>query len=327
MRIFFGVFMVAVLASAARAATYNVSEKSIAQLDADLVSGRTTSVDLVRAYLARIRTIDRGGATLNGVIAINPDALRDARAADLARKEGGAQGPLYGIPLLVKENIETWDAMPTTAGSLGLKNNITHRDAPTIKQSGAVVVPVKFAPPDPKAAGDAELLELETELKVDLDGYLATTPLSVATRSLGEVIAFNRASARETALFGQNIFESAEKTNGLADPAYVKARAFLVKVARTDGLDKIFRDNRLDALVSPTDEPAWRIDLAKGDNDASNTSFLPAVAGYPHPTVPMGYLHELPVGISFIGPAWSEARLLAFGAAFERASHARARLI
>jgi amidase len=114
---------------------------------------------------------------------------------------------------------------------------------------------------------------------------------------------------------------TAQKTKGLSDPGYLKARALLVQVAQ--GFDRLFVDNRLDALIAPTDDPAWRIDLVKGDNDSSNTSFLPAIAGYPHLTVPMGFVHELPVGISFMGRPWSEAKLLGIGAAFEHATQAR----
>jgi amidase len=192
-----------------------------------------------------------------------------------------------------------------------------------MKKAGAVIVPVKFTPPDPKSAGDAELLELETELKLDLNAYLATTPTAVKTRTLTDVIAFNDSTPRETTLFGQDIFLAAQKTKGLSDRAYLKARALLLRISRADGLDRILGNYKLDALVMPTDEPAWRVDVIKGDNDSSNTSFLPAVAGYPHLTVPMGYIRELPVGISFIGRAWSEARLLMLGAAFEAATHAR----
>src|SRR5207248_8461200 len=107
------------------------------------------------------------------------------------------------------------------------------------KQAGAVIVPVKFTPPDPKSAGDAELLELETELKVDLNAYLAATPGAVRTRTLADVIAFDESNAHETALFRQDIFLAAQKTKGLSDPAYLKARAQLMKIAHTDGLDKI----------------------------------------------------------------------------------------
>ena len=507
-RTFWAVLLTAELTSGSCAARYDVTEKNIAQLQSDLSAGRTTSAEIVSAYLARIEAVDRHGPTLRSVISLNPNATNDARAADQARKAGHARGALFGVPVLVKDNIETADPVPTTAGSLALAGNLTHRDAPAIaglrragaiilgktnlsewanirsahsisgwsaigglvknpyvldrdacgsssgsgaavaaslaagvvgtetdgslvcpgslngivslkptvglvsrthvipishsqdtpgpmgrsvadvaallaamagsdaadgathdanlhrtdylaaiahatlngsrigvahsdstpatdedrlfdhaiaamKKAGAILVPIKFTPPDPKSSGDAELLELETELKADLNAYLATTPPAVRTRTLAEVIAFDNAHPRETALFGQDIFLAAEKTKGLSDPAYLKARALLLRISRADGLDHILGSYKIDALVMPTDEPAWRVDVIKGDNDSSNTSFLPAVAGYPHLTVPMGYIRDLPVGISFIGRAWSEAKLLVLGAAFESLTHAR----
>jgi amidase len=124
------------------------------------------------------------------------------------------------------------------------------------------------------------------------------------------------------ALFGQDLFEAAEATHGLSDPAYLKALDALRQSSR-GVLDKLFAGHRLDALIRATDDPAFRIDVAKGDNDSSNSPYLPATAGYPHLTVPMGFVHELPVGLSFIGPAWSDAKLLALGSAFEQATRAR----
>jgi len=114
----------------------------------------------------------------------------------------------------------------------------------------------------------------------------------------------------------------ANEKAGLDDPAYLQAREELVSSTRAL-LDKTLKDNRLDALIRPTEDMVFRLDVVKGDNDGPGASFLPAVSGYPHLTVPMGYVQDLPVGLSFIGPAWSEARLLAMGAAFERAAAAR----
>ena len=105
---------------AAAAEPYDVAEKSIATLQADLSARRVTSAELVRAYVARIDRIDRSGPSLHSVIALNPDALNDARALDTERKEKGARGPLHGIPILVKDNIETADPIATTAGSLAV---------------------------------------------------------------------------------------------------------------------------------------------------------------------------------------------------------------
>jgi len=124
------------------------------------------------------------------------------------------------------------------------------------------------------------------------------------------------------AIFDQDYFEMANEKGGLDDPAYIQAREELVTSTRAL-LDKTMRENRLDALIRPTEDMVFRLDVVKGDNDGPGASFLPAVSGYPHLTVPMGYAHDLPVGLSFIGPAWSEARLLALGANFEHAAAAR----
>ena len=127
----------------ARAATIPVEERSIDDLAAAMRSGRATSVDLIRAYLARIDAMNRKGPTLRAVIALNPDALAQARALDAERKAGHLRGPLHGVPILVKDNVETADAMPTTAGSLALAGNVTRRDAPVVarlRAAGAVIL-------------------------------------------------------------------------------------------------------------------------------------------------------------------------------------------
>jgi len=123
--------MVTTMGSAS-AAQYDVAEKDIATLQADMSAGRVTSEEIVRAYLARIDRLDRNGPRLQSVIAVNPNALANARALDAERKAKGARGPLHGIPILVKDNIETADPIPTTAGSLALADNTTHRDAPAV---------------------------------------------------------------------------------------------------------------------------------------------------------------------------------------------------
>jgi amidase len=481
-----------------------ITGRSLADLQNDLAAGRVSSENLVIAYEARIAALDSAGPKLQSIIALNPNALDEARALDRERKAHGARGPLHGLPLLIKDNIETDDPIPTTAGSLALKNNITHRDAPVIarlRAAGAIIlgktnlsewanirgnrsvsgwsgvggltrnpfspdrstsgsssgsgaaiaaqfaaaalgtetdgsvvcpasvnglvglkptvglvsrthiVPISHSqdtpgpmthtvrdagllltamagtdPADPatkdagkhatdytagldkralqgkrigvmrfdagfhpetdavfahaleilkragatlveiqtlpgaEAIGDAERKVLLTELKSDLNAYLATTPASVTTRTLADVITFNVTHAdRELGLFGQELFVRAEATNGTADPAYLAARALSLKLAGAEGIDKMLADTKVDALVAPTAGPAWVIDTVNGDNSAGQTSTLPAVAGYPHLTVPMGSVFGLPVGLSFIGPAWSEARLLAYGYAFEQA--------
>jgi amidase len=485
-----------------------VVERSIPELQADMAAGKVTSEALVRAYEARIEAIDRTGPTLRSVIVINPLALDDARRLDAERRAGHVRGPLHGVPVLVKDNIETDDGTPTTVGSLALRDNVTLRDAPVVarlKAAGAVilgktnlsewanirssrsisgwsavgglvknpyaldrstcgsssgtgaaiaaslaaagvgtetdgsvvcpssltglvglkptvglvsrthVVPISSSqdtpgpmarsvldaailltamaggdhPADPATAsaddhrcdylaalagaslkgrrlgvlgyaadvspalkavfasavalmkaegavivvlddykppkeiGEQERAVLLSELKADLNSYLATTPPAVKTRTLADLIAFNQAEPRELSLFGQELFEQAEATMGLGDAAYLEARAACLNAAGQEGIDKLVAEHRLDALIAPSYGPAWRIDVVTGDHGEGRASSLPAISGYPHLTVPMGQIRGLPVGLSFIGPAWSEARLLALGHAFERKAQAR----
>ena len=474
-----------------------------AQLDA-LAAGRVTSEGLVNAYLARIGEIDRAGPTLQAVLAVNPKAVEQARQRDVDRRDAGAKGPLLGIPILLKDNIESADPMPTTAGSLALIDNVSGRDATLagkLRAAGAVIlgktnlsewanmrgsrsvsgwsgvggltrnpwspdrsacgsssgsgaalaaglaagaigtetdgsvtcpasvngvvgfkptlglvsrhniVPLAHSqdtagpmarsvrdvalllgviagsdPADPAtkdadshsadylagmkadalrgrrigvmrfeagfhpetdtvfahaldvlrqagatlveidklpgsdAIGDAELVVLLTELKADLNSYLLGVPQSVNTRTLADLIAFNQAHAgRELGLFGQELFEKAQATSGLSNPAYLAARATSLRLAGAEGIDRMLADHRLDALVAPTTGPAWTIDTIDGDHSSGQTSTLPAVAGYPHLSLPMGLVSGLPVGLSIIGPAWSDARVLSYGYAFEQA--------
>jgi amidase len=155
--------------------------------------------------------------------------------------------------------------------------------------------------------------------------YLATTPPTVKTRTLADVITFDTAQAdRELGLFGQETFVKADATKGLDDPAYLAARATSLRIAGRDGIDAMLAANHLDALVSPTMPPAWKIDAANGDQiGGAGAGSLAAVAGYPHLTVPMGTVMGLPVGLSIIGPAWSEARLLGYGYAYEQLAKAK----
>ena len=492
-------------AAPATAKTVVVEERSIDQLQALMTGGKASSADLVRAYLKRIAAMDRKGPSLRSVIAINPDALAQAKALDSERKAGRVRGPLHGIPILIKDNVETADAMPTTAGSLALANNLTRRDAPVVaelRRAGAVilgktnlsewanirstrsmsgwsavgglvrnpyaldrtacgsssgsgaavaasfaggavgtetdgsvvcpssinglvglkptvglvsrthVVPISHSQdtpgpmarsvrdvaamfsamvavdpadsatagaaayrkdyaaglsasalsglrvavlrpemtPDLKASferaldvllaagatlvdveapkaegtGAAELFVLQTELKADLDAYLATTPPTVTTRSLDQVIAFNLATPAETAFFGQETFEAAAKTKGLRDPAYLAARAKSLRQAGADGIDALLVKARATVLVTPTYGPAWLTDPVYGDQyGGPSSSELPAIAGYPNLTVPMGLVRGLPAGLSFIATRYGEATVLGAGYAYEQRAHAR----
>jgi amidase len=188
-----------------------------------------------------------------------------------------------------------------------------------LRERGATLVEIKKF--DDSGIGNNELTVLLTELKADLGTYLKGSPAPIPVRSLADVIAFDKAHARqEMALFDQGTFEQAQKAKGLDDPAYKKARAASFNAAGPNGIDRLLKQYRLVALVGPTMPPAWLIDAVNGDQSAGGgAGSLAAVAGYPHLTVPMGLVRGLPVGLSFIGPKWSEARLLSLGYAYEQA--------
>lgn len=195
----------------------------------------------------------------------------------------------------------------------------------TLGRSGAVLVEIPEFPRRSEI-GPLETLILHTELKADLAAYLSTTdPARVSSRSLADVIAFNKIhAAEEMALFGQDTFEKADRTAGLTDPAYLEARALAHRLAGPDGIDALLVANHVTALVAPTLGPPGFIDpVLKDRYVGGGAGSLAAVAGYPHLTVPMGQVDGLPVGLSFIGPAWSESTLLGYGYAYEQASHAR----
>ena len=489
----------------AAAADVKVEEASIDQLQALMRQGQTSSVALTRAYLARIAAMDRKGPTLRSVITLNPDALAQAKALDAERKAGRVRGPLHGVPILIKDNIETADRMPTTAGSLALKDNVTGRDAPVVaelRRAGAVilgktnlsewanirsthamsgwsaigglvknpyaldrtacgsssgsgaavaasfaaaavgtetdgsvvcpsslngivglkpsigmvsrtrVVPishsqdtpgpmgrsvrdvatlfsamvaadpedavtkgavtrdyaaglsvsalsgmtvgvirpegmaadlaaaydralgvlraagarlVEVTPPKLDGIGDAEFTVLKTELRADLNAYLATTPAAVTARTLDQLIAFDRDhAATEMPFFQQEIFDMAAQTKGLDDPDYKAARAKSLRLAGAGGIDAMLKAAGATVLVEPTYAGAWLSDPVYGDQyNGPSASELPAIAGYPHLTVPMGLVKGLPVGLSFIATRGEDARVLGAGYAYEQRAKAR----
>ena len=491
-------------------ATFELDEMSVMQLQDAMTSGRYTSRRLVELYTARIAAIDRQGPALQSVIELNPDALTIADALDLERRSGRVRGPLHGIPVLIKDNIDTADRMMTTAGSLALAGASAPRDAfvaARLRAAGAVIlgktnlsewanfrstkstsgwsarggqvknpyaldrnpcgsssgtgaavaanlaalgvgtetdgsivcpsganalvgikptiglvsrsgiVPISHtqdtAGPMTRTVADAALLlgaltgvdaadqatsasrgrsstdyrsalkadglkgarigvarkryfgyspatdklidaaiadlraqgaiivdpadiptaarlddcEFEVllyEFKADLNAYLAARGTTAQVHSLDDVIAFNKKEEqRELAYFGQEIMLSAQKKGPLTAPAYRKALTTCRARARTLGIDAVMKRLRLDAIVAPTGSPAWPTDLVNGDHFLGASSTPAAVAGYPSVTVPAGFVHGLPVGLSFIGRAWTEARLIQYAYAYEQATHHR----
>ena len=486
--------------------TVNVEEQDLSRLSASIANGTVTSEEITAAYLQRIARFDDANNQINAVIAVMPDAIDQARFMDAERKAGRYRGPMHGIPVLLKDNIEAAGPVATTAGSLALKDNVTNRDAPlvarlraagaiilgktnlsewanirsnnstsgwsavggltknpyaldrnscgsssgsgaaiaasfaaaavgtetdgsivcpsginglvgfkptvglvsrrfvvpishsqdtpgpmtrsvkdaaimltamagtdpedpatadadtwrgnyaagldvgalkgmrigfiraadvsapqfdaalaTLREGGAELVPVDFKLVDEKKLGDAEFTVLKAELKADLALYLQGLPTGlVPHKTLADVIAFNKANAAtELQYFNQDIFEAADKEPGLDDPAYIKARATSLQLA-SDGLNRLFVNNKLDVIIAQTNGRAWLSTLGKGDAfSGPSISTLPAVAGTPHLTVPMGLDAGLPVGLSFIGAKWHDYAVLKAGYAYEQLSKAR----
>jgi amidase len=490
-------------------ADFELQEVTMLQLQEYLQTGKYTSEKLVELYLDRIRDLDQHGPSLNSIIEINPDAHEIARQLDQERKSGKIRGPLHGIPVLVKDNIETADKMQTTAGSLALSGHMAKQDAFIINRlrvAGAVllgktnlsewanfrssrsssgwsarggqtrnpyvtdrspcgsssgsgvavsanlcaaaigtetdgsivcpssangivglkptlgllsrsgIIPIahsqdtagpmtrnvtdsaimlgllagfdpvdtatrdsreriqpdytKFLDPgglknarigvarnffgfheavdrlmedaietmrkmgaeivDPAiigTTGEMEQIEFDVllyEFKADLNRYLSALPGDLKVRSLKDLITFNEDNRdKEMPWFGQEIFMGAEEKGPLTEERYTGALANLKRLAGKDGIDTTLQQNRLDAIIAPTGGPAWTIDWVNGDHFSGGSSSPAACAGYPAITVPAGFVHGLPVGITFMGGAWSEPMLIRLAFAFEQATKHR----
>ena len=262
------------------------------------------------------RTVADAAALLGVLAGADPRDLATARAAGRAHAD----------------YTQFLDAAALRGARLGVARNYgdynTHVDrlldeaVAAMKSLGATVVDAPLA--SKGKYEDAEFEVLLYEFKAGLNAYLATLPPSVAHRTLADLIEFNEQHAeREMPWFGQEIFVMAQKKGPLTAPAYRAALAKCREQSRARGIDLAMRTHRLDALVAPTGNPAWPTDLVNGDHFTGGVSTPAAVAGYPHVTVPMGYVAGLPVGVSFFGGAWSEPRLLALAYAYEQATKHR----
>jgi amidase len=254
------------------------------------------------------RTVAQAAELLSAIAGSDPQD-RATREADARRADyvaGLSPDALRGKRIAV---------LRFTVGSGG--NPAFEQGLAALRTAGATLVEVKEFKPAGNF-GDDEYQVLLSEFKAGLNAYLAGSPAQLPARTLAELIAFNKANAAtEMPLFGQEIFEEAEKTKGLVDPVYRKARANSLRIASTD-LDRLLKG--VDAIVFPTAPAAPKSDAVHGDvwpGGGGNVGSMAAVAGYPHLTVPAGMVRGLPVGLSFVGPKWSEGRLLSFGHAFE----------
>jgi amidase len=258
------------------------------------------------------RTVEDAAIVLGVIAGTDPldaaTAEADGRKVDYraALDAGSLRGARIGVMrfLLPSYSEETRAEFERTLGVL--------------EAAGAVLVDIPEGP-DMATIGRLEFTVLMVELKHDLNLYLASTdPAQVKTRTLADVIAFNAAEPRETVLFGQDLFERAEATKGLDDPEYVAARADSLRMAGPEGIDRMMAEHQVIALIAPTTSRAWTNDPEDDDRMQGSASRLAAVAGYPHLTVPMGLDRGMPVGLSFIGGKWEDARILSLGHAYER---------
>jgi amidase len=192
-----------------------------------------------------------------------------------------------------------------------------------IKKRGAIVIDPADIPTQGKF-DDSELEVLLYEFKADLNSYLTSLGPRAPVKSLKEIIDFNEQYRdREMPYFGQDLFIKAQAKGPLTDKAYRDALVKNHRLSRKEGIDAVMDRNKLDALIAPTGGPAWPTDWLNGDHFTGGYSTASAVAGYPHITVPAGYVFGLPVGISFFGRPWSEPTLIKFAYAFEQATRAR----
>lgn len=484
-----------------------LEEMTINELHYGYLEGKYSVSEVVSGYLERISAIDKNGPSLNSVIMINPDAMRIAEELDRELEEGRTRGPLHGIPVIIKDNIDTGDRMPTTAGSNALKDSYAAKDSYIVmklREAGAVIVakanlsewanframtsssgwsavggqtrnpyvldrnpcgsssgsgvavsanlcmvaigtetdgsivcpsnnngivgikptvgllsrsgiiPISFTQdtPGPMARtvedavvslgtmtgvdtndiktlasegkyytdytpflktdglrgkrigvlknsggfsdkvdtllskavsemkslgafvmevqdpprreyGDAEYQVLLYEFRYGLNKYLANLGDDSPVKNLKDLINFNIHDSVELRYFDQKIFTEAEEKGDLNSVEYLDALEKMQAATRKEGIDKLLKSNNLDALVAPTGSPAWKTDLILGDHYIGGNSSLPAAAGYPNITVPMGFVDDLPVGISFFGTAWSEPVLIEIAYSYEQSTKHR----
>jgi amidase len=201
---------------------------------------------------------------------------------------------------------------------------VFERTVEILRAQGAVIVDPADIPAQSKLLDSDEQTVLLYEFKDGLNRYLGGRS-AAAPRTLADLIVFNNDEhEREMPLFGQELFLQSQAKGTLSEPEYMEAHERAKRSAGPAGIDAALEKNHLDALIAPTMGAAWTTDWVNGDHFVGGgMSTAPAVAGYPHVTVPMGLVHGLPVGLSFVSTAWSEAKLIAYAYAFEQASHAR----
>lgn len=203
-----------------------------------------------------------------------------------------------------------------------LLNELMENQLNVLRQGGAILVDVEFTTLDAMSTAENEVLLYE--FKTDMNKYLSQRGGSI--KNLADLIAFNEANSEsEMPYFAQELFEQAQSKGDLTDSSYLAVLNISKKASQSEGIDKVMLANNLDAIVSPSNEVPWLIDLVNGDNTESyiSSSSLAAVSGYPSITVPAGFITELPIGLLFFGSAFSEGVLIEIAYAYEQITQAR----
>ncbi len=263
------------------------------------------------------RTVADAAALLNALVGIDPRDVSTKTSAGHTQTDytkfldpAGLKGARLGV-------------MRKSFGFNERVDKLMEWAIETLKKRGAIIVDPANIP----TAGKFDASELEVllyEFKADLNAYLKTLGDQARVKTIDDIIKFNEANKdRELQLFGQDIMVKAAAKGDLNSPAYRSALQRNHLLTRAQGIDAVMNQHRLDALVAPTGGPAWTVDYANGDHFTGGFSSASAIAGYPHITVPAGFVFGLPVGISFAGRAWSEAKLIKFAFAFEQATKQR----
>ncbi|MFN3792975.1 amidase [Massilia sp.] len=207
-------------------------------------------------------------------------------------------------------------------GSNDAVDAIIEKELAVLAAQGATLVDVKL--PNADKYNESELQVLLYEFAPGLEAWLKNYAPHAPVKNMADVIAFNeKHAAREMPYFKQEHLVAAQAKPGLDAREYREALANDLRYSRDEGIDQVMREHKLDALVAPTGGPAWLTDYVNGDHYGGSFSSPAAVAGYPHITVPAGFTRGLPVGISFVGGAWSEAALIGMAYAYEQASKRR----
>lgn len=224
-------------------------------------------------------------------------------------KKDGLQGKRIG---LIKKSMGYSDKVDT----------LMNKAVAYLKAKGSEVIDIEF--PKAESYEAAEFVVLLYEFKNGLNEYLAGLGSNSPVRNLKELMEFNKSDSVELKYFNQNIFEQAEKKGDLNSTEYKKALATMLKATREDGIDKVMNLYKLDAIMAPTGSPACKTDLILGDHSVGgSSSSLAAISGYPAITVPMGFINNLPVGITFFSKAWNEPVLLEIAYSYEQGTKHR----